>query len=240
MNTSSVLQKIADGRTDLVFDLALQGVDLKSKDDNGISIIQHCAYYGDVSAVRFLLSKGYSLSDLGENMDLNGAVFHSHWQLCQFLLEQGADARYADNDSGENLLHSVLSKRTTPASFFIVKLLLKHGADANQQTKPRKETGAFMRDVFTKQETPLHRAAAFADVATIQLLLDSGADKTIRDMNGDSPLSWASWYGRSDIIIDMLCFPPYRISSKRVEIAKKNLENGTGGMDHFLNGELHL
>ncbi len=235
----STLQKIADGRTDLVFELAQQGFDLKSKDEHGVSLIRHCAYYGDVSAVRFLLSQGCSLSDLGENMDLNAAVFHRHWQLCHFLLEQGADARYIDEDSGEGLLHSALSKRTTTASYFIVQLLLRYGADPNHQTHPRKETGAFMRDVFTRQETPLHRAAAFADTATIQLLLDAGADKTIRDMNGDSPLSWASWYGRSDLIIDMLCFPPHRISALRVEIAKKSPE-GTGALDYFQNGQLHF
>jgi len=239
MNTDLLLEKIADGRTDLVFDFIRQGNDAKSTDAQGVSLIKWCAYYGDVSAIKHLLSKGAMLADLGENYDLNAAVFHRHWQLCQYLMEQGADAKSIDKNSGENLLHSALSKRTTPASFAIIQLLLKYGANPNHATHPRKETDAFMRDVFTKQETPLHRAAAFADAATIQLLLDSGADKTVRDMNGDSPLSWASWYGRSDIIIDMLCFGPHRIHPQRVEIAKKN-DDGTSGMDYFLNGKLHL
>jgi ankyrin repeat protein len=237
---TNLFQKIADGRTDLVFDFIQQGEDAKTTNGQGTSLIQWCAYYGDVSAIKYLLTKGISLSNLGENFDLNGAVFHRHWQLCQFLIEQGADAKYADIETGENLLHAVLTKATNPAARFIVQLLLKHGCDPNHRTQPRKETGGFMRDSFTKAETPLHRAAAFADVTTIQLLIDAGTDKTIKDMNGDSPLSWASWYNRSDIVIDLLCFGGHRISPKRVELAKKNTSAGWTGMDYFLNGELHV
>jgi len=47
-------------------------------------------YYGDVSAMRFLLARGASLDSLGPNLDLNGACFHGHWRLCQLLIEQGA------------------------------------------------------------------------------------------------------------------------------------------------------
>lgn len=51
-----------------------------------------------------------------------------------------------------------------------------------------------MRDCRTKAETPLHRAAAFGSERAIQLLLDVGAQPDANDMNGDSPLTWASWY----------------------------------------------
>jgi hypothetical protein len=42
----------------------------------------------------------------------------------------------------------------------VVKLLVDKGADVNAKTIAGLETGAFMRDVRTKGETPLHRAAA--------------------------------------------------------------------------------
>ena len=38
----------------------------------------------------------------------------------------------------------------------------------------------------------------------LQFLLDAGADKTIRDANGDSPQSWASWHWRPKPLIDLL------------------------------------
>ncbi|MBI3923607.1 MAG: hypothetical protein HY318_19465, partial [Armatimonadetes bacterium] len=69
-----MLDRIADGRTDLVFDHVSDGHPATSKDSNEVSLIQWCAYYGDVSAMRFLLAKGESLESLGENLDLNGAA----------------------------------------------------------------------------------------------------------------------------------------------------------------------
>ena len=89
----SLLSEIANGRTDLVFEFIAAGNDATTKDGNGTSLLQWCAYYGDVSAIKFLLANGASLNSLGDNLDLNGACFHGHWRLCRFLLERGADAK---------------------------------------------------------------------------------------------------------------------------------------------------
>ena len=78
-------------------------------------------------------------------------------------------------------------------------------------TKPGVETDAFMRDCRTKAETPLHRAAAFASDETIQLLLDAGATKESTDMNGDTPLTWASWHLRPPSILRKLCYGDFSI-----------------------------
>jgi hypothetical protein len=72
-----------------------------------------------------------------------------------------------------------------------------------------------MRDCYTKAETPLHRAAAFAGEETIQLLLDAGAKLDAKDRNGDSPLGWASWYLRPDSILRKLCYGGIRIHPDR-------------------------
>ena len=73
------------------------------------------------------------------------------------------------------------------------------------------ETGSFMRDCRTKAETPLHRAAAFGSEAMIQLLREAGARLDARDVNGDSPLSWASWYLRPAPVLRLLCYGEFRI-----------------------------
>jgi hypothetical protein len=62
------------------------------------------------------------------------------------------------------------------------------------------------RDVRTRGETPLHRAAAFASENTIQLLLDAGAKIDAKDANGDSPLTWASWHLRPDSVLRKLLY----------------------------------
>ncbi|MCI0604094.1 ankyrin repeat domain-containing protein [bacterium] len=201
-----MIQRISDGRTDLVFDYLAAGHAANSTDLNGVSLIKWCAYYGDVSAIRFLLANGESLESLGENFDLNGAVFHGHWQLCQFLIENGADVNHPLPDTGESPLHAALCKADRPAYDYVIKILLANGANPNCVTKASVETSCFMRECRTKAETPLHRAAAFATEEAIQLLLDSGAIIDAEDMNGDTPLTWASWHLRPASILNKLCY----------------------------------
>ena len=61
-----MLERIADGRTDLVFEYVTAGNSATSKTVDGTSLIQWCAYYGDVSAIRFLLQNGESLDSQGK------------------------------------------------------------------------------------------------------------------------------------------------------------------------------
>lgn len=210
-----MLERISDGRTDLVFDYLSDGHAANSKDRNGVSLIKWCAYYGDVSAIRFLLANGESLESLGDNFDLNGAAFHGHWQLCQFLIENGADVNHPLPDTEETPLHAALCTTNRLAHDLVLRVLLAAGANPNCVTKPSVETGAFMRDCRTKAETPLHRAAAFGTQETIQLLLDAGARIDAKDMNGDSPLSWASWHTRPDRVLRKLCYGDFSIRPER-------------------------
>lgn len=65
-----MLDRIAEGRTDLVFDYVGEGNSPSSTASDGGSLMQWCAYYGDVSALKFLLSKGETLRSLGEDLGL--------------------------------------------------------------------------------------------------------------------------------------------------------------------------
>jgi ankyrin repeat protein len=198
-----MLKRIAAGRTDLVFDFVADGNPATACDGGNVSLVRWCAYHGDVSAIRFLLGAGERLENLGDNLDLNGAVFHGHWQLTEFLIENGADVNRPLPDTGETPLHAALCK-TDPKFDAVLEILLSAGADPNRATKPNVETGAFMRDCRTKGETPLHRAAAFASEQAIQMLLNEGAIVDARDINGDTPLSWASWHLRPRAILRKL------------------------------------
>ena len=214
-----MLDRIADGRTDLVFEYVAQGNAAAATDKNGVSLIRWCAYYGDVSAIRFLLEKGETLQSLGADLGLHGAAFHGHWRLCEFLIEHGADPNHASLDNGETPLHAALCSNTRQtAAALVVKVLLAHGANPNRKTLPSAETGGFMRDVRTRAETPLHRAGAFGDEATIELLLDAGAVLDARDMNGDSPLSWASWHLRPTTILGKLCYGDFHVNPHRLSM----------------------
>lgn len=211
LQPNKMLTEFFDGRTELVFDLLSAGYSADFKDESGVSLMQHCAYYGDVSAIRFLLSHGESLDSMGENLGLNAASFHGHWRLCKFLLEQGAQVNQPLADTGETALHAALCKTDRLVYDRVLAVLLSHGANPNVVTKPGVETGGFMRDCRTKGETPLHRAAAFGEVETIRQLIDAGAIVNAKDAQGDTPLSWASWYLRPTPILRELLYGDFRI-----------------------------
>ncbi|HSU31565.1 MAG TPA: ankyrin repeat domain-containing protein [Bryobacteraceae bacterium] len=210
--------ELADGRTELVFELLAMGCPATYKDHDGVSLMRHCAYFGDVSAMKFLLAHGGSIDSLGDNLGLDVAAFHGHWRLCKFLLEQGADANHQAADTGETPLHSALCKTDRLVYDRVLKVLLSFGANPNVATNNAVETGGFMRDCRTRGETPLHRAAAFGDVETVQLLMDAGARLDARDMNGETPLSWASWYLRPASILRQLCYGDFQIHPQYQEM----------------------
>ena len=110
----ALLNEIAAGRTDGVFEFLAAGGSASAATEDGVPLVAHCAYYGDVSALKFLLANGASLRPLGENLGLSAASFHGHWRLCRFLIEQGADVNHPDAGNGETPLHAALS--TPPGS----------------------------------------------------------------------------------------------------------------------------
>lgn len=211
-----MLSDLQRGRTDRVVEWLASGGDPGAGAPDGAPLIVWCAYYGDVTAVRLLLDRGETLATLGEDLGLNGAAFHGHWRLVEFLLEQGADPNFRDPETGETPLHSALTKRNRASGEASAEVLLRAGADPNVRTVPGRPTGALMRDARTRGETPLHRAAAYATPRTIERLLDAGADRQAQDANGDTPLSWASWALRSPEVLDLLCFPPHRVRPEAV------------------------
>lgn len=233
-----MLDRIRDGRCDLVFEHLAAGGEPDAGAEDGVPLTRWCAYYGDVSALRRLLEAGATLASLGPNFDLNGAAFHGHWRLCQFLVENGADPNHRLPETGETPLHAALSRVGGPAAERVVAVLLHAGADANAATTPGAETGAFTRDSRTKGETPLHRAAAYGSEAVVRMLLDAGALRRTRDAHGDTPLAWASWHLRPAEIIRALCYDGHALHPR----AQWTGDHGAGWspMDVHLLGEPHL
>lgn len=90
----------------------------------------------------------------------------------------------------EPALHGALAIAGRPYYFYVVKLRVDKGADVNAKSIPDKETGAFMQNVRTKGETPLHRAAAYADEKTITYLIEHGADKRIEVKLNSGKKAW--------------------------------------------------
>ncbi len=213
MDRATILDRISRGRTDLVFEL-LRLPDWRQALHAGpFGPLQWFVYYNDVTALKAVLRAGGDLASIDLDEELGHAAFFGHWKVCDFLVGHGADVNAANPETGETPLHNALAKAGRPYFLYVIRLLVEHGANVDARTVPGRETGAFMRDVRTRGETPLHRAAAYADAATIEYLLENGADREARDAHGDSPLSWASAHLRPGRILALLTFGEHRIGN---------------------------
>jgi len=200
----------------LVFDL-LKLPDWQSVLHEGdFKPLQWFVYYNDTTALKSVLDAGGDLSSIDLDQELGHASFFGHWKVVDFLISHGANVNWKVSDTGETPLHNALTKAGRPYFLYVIRLLVDNGADVNAKTIPGRESGAFMRDVRTKGETPLHRAAAYGDEAIIEYLLEHGADKQARDAHGNSPIGWASEHLRPGSILKLLAFPPHNINDSHV------------------------
>ena len=95
-----------------------------------------------------------------------------------------------------------------------------------------------MRDVRTKGETPLHRAAAYADEQTISYLIEHGAHVEAQDAHANSPLSWASEHLRPGRILALLTYGKHTIHEAHRYRNISDHGHGWGsGMDWNLMGD---
>ena len=237
METQTLLDYISRGRTDLIFQLLKQAQWKEVLMQGNIKPLQWLVYYDDITALKAVLEAGSTLDSLDLDQEL-GMRHFLDTRRSDFLIRQGANVRASVPATGETPLHSALSKAGRPYYFNTVQLLVEKGADINARTIPGIETQAFMRDVRTKGETPLHRAAAYAEEKTMAYLLDHGADRESKDSHGDSPLTWASEHLRPGSILSLLSFSSFTIGAAHK--IKNTSDHGQGwgnGMDWNLFGE---
>lgn len=238
MEADKILDAISKGRTDFIFELLRQPGWQDLLNQGQVKPLQWLVYYNDPTALKAVLEACGTLASINLDDELGNAAFFGHWKVCDFLISHGADVNTKLDKTHETPLHNALSKAGRPYYFYVVKLLVERGADVNATTIPGIETGAFMRDVRTKGETPLHRAASYADLQTIDYLLAAGADKEAKDAHGDSPLSWASYHLRPGAILAALAYGKYTIGPSHK--AKNTSDHGQGwgnSMDWNLLGE---
>jgi hypothetical protein len=238
MDQEEILAWIAGGRTDRILDLVALPDWRDILRQGEVKPLQWLVYHGDVTALKMVRAAGDDLSSIDLDRELGHAAFCGHWKMCDFLISLGASPRFALPDTGETALHSALCKAGRPPFTRIVQLLLERGADPNAATIAGQETGAFMRDVRTCGETPLHRAAAYGDEQAVSLLLAHGADRAARDVNGDSPLTWASRHLRPGSILFLLAHGDHQVSEQsRLRLTSDHGAGWGYGMERNLLGE---
>jgi len=131
---------------------------------------------GDLAALRAAVDDPAGIPDgafppaIGRALEY--AIYHSPRPFISTLLELGADPNPADHAGFPPLIAALTCSRPRPGApgradvIEILRLLLAHGADPDQRG--------------INDYTPLHVAAAEANLAAVELLLEAGADPRLR------------------------------------------------------------
>jgi len=162
------------------------------------------------------LAAATALADAGANLyavDPDGssalmfAIINGHYEVATLLVEKGAKVNLADR-TGAPPLYSAVDMHTMPTSFGrpelpaaviegsvgAVKMLLAHGADPNARLKDRilKRQYNAGDPRLGEGATPFMRAARGGDAVVMRLLLAAGADPTLTQKNGNTPIHLAA------------------------------------------------
>ena len=129
---------------------------------------------------------------------LHLAIIHRNIEMCELLIEGGADVNVTDGDGGTPLHYATKRGHTVqlPTAIIqvliavdteIVKLLINAGADVN------KEDDGY---------TALHFATDMGHTEIVKLLINAGADVNIKDgpAYGRTPLHYATYKGYTEIV----------------------------------------
>lgn len=202
----------ADGHTEVVELLLRAGADLRTTlSDSGFTPMLFAARQGHREVVRTLLRAGADVNEStvpakpGGKLPSKGtsalllAIENGHYELALELIAAGADPN--DQRSGYSPLHVMTWVRKPPRgedfgappppeltgmnSLQFVRALIQRGANVNL----RLNQGRGSHGKFTpKGATPFFMASATSDLALMKLLLELGADPSIPNAEGCTPL----------------------------------------------------
>jgi uncharacterized protein len=183
----------------------------------GLTPLLYAAREGCVECATLLIDAGanINLADPEGISPLLMAVINMHFDLAASLIRRGANPDKWDL-WGRAPLYAAVDVNTIPrggrpdrpsldttSSLDIVGMLLEAGANANAQLKlspPFRNIGndRGLDGLLTVGTTPLLRAAKALDAPAIRALLDSGADPTLANSRGITPLMAAAGMGSVD------------------------------------------
>jgi ankyrin repeat protein len=169
-----------ENRTEVVRLLMERGADPAIADDEGCTPLMGAAGDGHVEVVRFLLGHPIAVTTL-DLRDTNGVT--ALWWACgegfegvaRALLESGADPAIADQHDCTPLMEA-----SSEGHLEVLRLLLGH---------PIAKTTVNHRDCLGR--TALWWACFEGRVGVVRALLESGADLTIADNDGTTPMAIA-------------------------------------------------
>ncbi len=154
---------------------------------------------------------GLNLTDPDGATALVVAILNAHYEFAAMLLEAGADPNVVDKDAGMGALYAAVDMhrlavghgRPNPqpvgltTAVELAKLLLDHGANANQRLrKPILQRHHTAGDATLGDgATPFLRAAKSGDIEMMRALAAGGADPKLSMPNGSNALMYSAGLG---------------------------------------------
>ena len=140
------------------------------------------SYFGFYKCAQLLLENhaDTEIQELEIGTPLYHAALNGHLELCQLLLEHGA------NPNTLFVGHPILSESAAAGNLEIVKLLIEHGAEPNATD--------------SEDQNALQKASMKGDKALVAYLLDRGANVYHEDCNGCTSTIHAAHLGFAEIV----------------------------------------
>jgi ankyrin len=183
----------------------------------GLTPLLYASREGCVECARLLVEAGadLSLADPENISPLLMAVINGQWDTAQYLIKKGANPNKWDF-WGRAPLYAAVDLNTIPrggrpdwpsldetTSLQVIEMLLAAGANPNAQLKlapPFRNIGndRGLDGMLTTGATPLLRAAKALDAPAIAALLAKGADTSLANSRGMTPIMVAAGLGSVD------------------------------------------
>ena len=176
-----------EGHLQVVRYLLRLGVDINVRNFANCTPLLLASWKGHHDVVQCLLDHGADsdLRDELQNSPLIFAAYHGHVDVARLLLEHNADVN-AKNKNQTALNYAIECYIVKADRAQIVRLLLKHGANASACNN--------------KLETSLHLASKRSDsLDVLRILLEHGADLDAEDKDGKTPLQLSLDRGHHEV-----------------------------------------
>ncbi|KAL2678527.1 hypothetical protein Neosp_009275 [[Neocosmospora] mangrovei] len=161
----------------------------------GKSPLFSAALHGHIGAVKLILEKDQSSLDKAESNNtwtpLHGAIYNGHGEIVSMLLKAGSRLDTRARDGSTPLMTAIQNEREG-----IVKMLLvRRSEDEDLQLETRSDN----------ETTPLGSACIRGFTTISRLLIDAGADCTVRILKRPVPIfALACGYRQREIALDMI------------------------------------
>jgi len=146
--------------------------------------IVEAAKNGDLQTVKTILAQDPSklnATDKNNYTSLHWACMRAHWDVAEYLIEQGADLNVIGRDGGTQINWAVHHDNVD-----IIKLMVEKGAKLNIQN----QWGM----------TELHTAIWRGCIHVVEYLLNHGSDPTIKTNEGWTAMHYAFRSGHDNVI----------------------------------------